>query len=248
MTIQNCLLDPSRVAKIKNNPRCEFSQALEQRDLAACLLKTAEIHGHFCPGSALGVMSSVWGLSQLGLDSSFSDGLEELMAVVEINACFADGVQAVSGCTLGNNALVYRDLGKHAVTFAIRGRENGVRVRVRPDFQSRIRQAVPEFYPMLDKVIIKREGGPEAARAFKAFARQAAFALIELPFDDLLLMEPTVPQLPDYAPITQSLICPGCGEQVMASKVVSRGEGKGLCRSCARLPTNQVDGRGIVSQ
>jgi len=31
--------------------------------------------------------------------------MENLMAVVEINTCFADGVQAVSGCTLGNNAL-----------------------------------------------------------------------------------------------------------------------------------------------
>ena len=247
MTTQNCLLDPARVAELKNNPRCEFSRALEQKDLGACLLKTAEIHGHFCPGSALGVMSAVWGLSQLGLDSSFSDGLEELMAIVEINACFVDGVQAVSGCTLGNNALVYRDLGKHAVTFALRGRETGVRVRVRPDFQRRISQAAPEFYPMLDTVIIKREGGPEAAQAFKAIARQAAFALIELPFDDLLLMEPTVPQLPDYAPITRSLICPGCGEQVMASKVVQEGKAKGLCFSCAGRRPPQVDGRGIVA-
>ncbi len=247
MTIPDNMLDPARVAELQNNPRSEFSRALEQKDLAACILKTAEIHGHFCPGSALGVMSAAWGLSLLGLDSSFSDGLEELMAIVEINACFADGVQAVSGCTLGNNALVYRDLGKHAVTFAIRGRESGVRVRARPDFQSQINQAVPEFYPMLEEVIIKRSGGPEAAEAFKAIARKAAFTLITLPFEQLLLSQSVVPELPDYAPITESLVCPGCGEQVMASKVVGQGKDKGLCLSCAGRRPPQVDGRGIMA-
>lgn len=246
MTTQNSFLDKARVAELKNNPRSEFSRALEQKDLATCLLKTAEIHGHFCPGSALGAMAAVWGLSQLGLDSSFSDGMEELMAIVEINACFADGVQAVSGCTLGNNALVYRDLGKHAVTFALRGRESGVRVRVRPDFQNQISRATPDFYPMLEKVIIKRSGGPAAAKAFKTIARQAAFSLIEMPFEQLLVSQSIVPRLPDYAPITGSLVCPSCGEQVMASKAVSQGEAKGLCLACAQLQPRQVDGRGIV--
>ncbi|HNT72523.1 MAG TPA: FmdE family protein, partial [Methanothrix sp.] len=67
------------------------------------------------------------------------------------NACFADGVQAVSGCTLGNNALVYRDLGRLAVTFAIRGRDTGVRVRVLPDFRDKVAEAAPEFYPLLER-------------------------------------------------------------------------------------------------
>lgn len=248
METPNVLIDSARRAELKNNPRSEFTRAIQQKDLAACLLKTAEIHGHFCPGSALGVMASVWGLSQLCLDSALSDGLEELMAIVEINACFADGVQAVSGCTLGNNALVYRDLGKHAVTFTVRGGDSGVRVRVRPDFQSQISRAVPEFYPLLEKVIIKRIGGPEAAATFKATARKAAFTLIELPFEQLLISQVTTPQLPDYAPIAASLICPVCGEQVMASKVVSEGEAKGLCYACAKQQTRQVEGRGIVIQ
>lgn len=61
----------------------------------------------------------MYGLSQLGIDLYQSDGMEELIAVVEIDACFADGIQAVSGCTLGNNSLIYRDLGRTAVTFAM---------------------------------------------------------------------------------------------------------------------------------
>ena len=145
MNTEQIFAEDRRIEDFKQNPRGEFLQAIREKDMARCLVKTAEIHGHFCPGSALGVMASVHGLNLLGLDSISSDGLEDLMAVVETNACFADGVQAVSGCTLGNNALVYRDLGRLAVTFAIRGKETGVRIRVQPDFSSSVAKASPEF-------------------------------------------------------------------------------------------------------
>jgi len=91
------------------HPRYRLLQAIRDRDACQCLVRTAEIHGHYCPGSALGVLASVYGLNLLGTGDFPADGLENLMAIVEINACFADGVQIVSGCTLGNNALVYRD-------------------------------------------------------------------------------------------------------------------------------------------
>jgi len=224
----------------------EIIQAINNQDLVWCLNKTAEIHGHFCPGSAMGVMAAVYGLGQLENGILHSDGMENLMAVVEINACFADGVQVVSGCTLGNNALVYRDLGRHAVTFAIRGKESGVRVRVRPDFRSCIEKLVPEFYTLMKEVIVDREGDPEAEKAFKKKGREAAFALIQLPFEELLISENVVPDLPEYAPITESVVCPGCGEQVMATKVVPEGKQAGFCRSCAGTEFRQVEGQGIV--
>ncbi|MDD2639081.1 MAG: FmdE family protein [Methanothrix sp.] len=239
-------LEKARIERLRQNPREEFVQAVLDNDLASCLVKTAEIHGHFCPGSALGVMASVYALNQLGLESISSDGMENLMAIVEINACFADGVQAVSGCTLGNNALVYRDLGRLAVTFTVRGRDDGVRVRVLPNFRDRVAEAVPEFYPLLEKVIKDRAGDEKDAAAFREVGRAAAFALIELPFEELFAVEFVRPDLPDYAPITESVICPGCGEMIMASKVVAEGEDRGLCFSCAGKGLRQVEGRGIV--
>ncbi|AET64171.1 Putative Tungsten formylmethanofuran dehydrogenase, subunit E [Methanothrix harundinacea 6Ac] len=241
-------LEKARIERLKLNPREEFVQAVLDNDLARCLLKTAEIHGHFCPGSALGVMASAYGLNRLGMESISSDGLENLMAVVEINACFADGVQAVSGCTLGNNALVYRDLGRLAVTFAVRGRDTGVRVRVLPDFREKVAEAAPEFYPLMEKVIKDRAGDKKDAASFRETGREAAFALIELPFEELFAIETVRPDLPDYAPITESVICPGCGEMIMATKVIAEGDGRGLCFSCAGGEYRQVEGRGIVGR
>ena len=240
------LYDNEHIELLKRNPREDFIQAIRNNDRTRCLIKTAEIHGHFCPGSALGVMASMWGLKLLEESIAASDGLENFLAIVEINACFADGIQAVSGCTLGNNALIYRDLGRHAVTFTIRGKNAGIRVLVRPDFPARIQQAVPEFYPLMEKVIKRREGNAEEEAAFKHKGREAAFALIQKPFEELLIADTVEPVLPDYAPITESILCPGCGELVMATKSVADGQGRGRCIMCAGRQYRQVEGRGIT--
>ena len=226
------------------NPRAETLHAIDHMDLVWCLNKTAEIHGHFCPGSALGVMASVWGLRQLGNGIFDSEGMENLMAVVEINACFADGIQVISGCTLGNNALVYRDLGRMAVTFAVRGKKAGVRVRVRREFRAIIDRLVPEFYPLMERVIKNRENDPQREIAFKKRGKEAAFALLERPFEELLAAETVSPDLPEYAPITDSAICLRCGETVMATKMAERN--KDLCRLCDDGEYGQMEGAGIV--
>lgn len=228
------------------NPRSEIIQAINSNDLSRCLHKTAEVHGHFCPGSALGVMASVYGLSRLGNGTALSDGMENLMAIVEINACFADGIQVVSGCTLGNNALVYRDLGRHAATFAIRGKEEGIRVKVRLDFRSTIDNLVPEFFPLVEKVIKKRQGTPEDEVAFKRLGFKAAFSVLKVPFEDILIYERVRPSLPAYAPITESVICPACEESIMASKTTGKGENS-YCFMCGNNPYYQVDGQGITA-
>lgn len=239
------VLDSARIEKLEENPRAEFGEALRKKDVATCLVKTAEIHGHYCPGSALGVMASVYGLHLLGPDCMNADGvMENLLAIVEINACFADGVQAVSGCTLGNNALIYRDLGKLAVTFVVRGKKEGVRIRVRPEFKKYVEDAVPEFYPLMEKVIMNRAGTPEEEKGFREKGREAAFTLAKLPFEKIFVAETVVPDIPDYAPIAASAVCPKCGEMVMATKI---DRDTGLCLMCSGK-YREVEGRGIVEK
>jgi len=240
-------MELAEIDKLKRNPRRNFIQAVREKDTVTCLVKAAEIHSHFCPGIALGVMASIYGIWELGVESMYFDGIaEDLVAIVEVNACFADGVQAVSGCTLGNNALVYRDLGRLAVTFARREEEAAVRVRVGPDFVSRVNHAAPRFYPLLEKVIKNREGSPEDMEAFKQQARTAAFSIVQEPFDKLLIVEPVKSVLPKPAPIKPSFVCPQCGEEIMGSKIVQEGPNQGLCFICGHHPYFEVEGQGIV--
>lgn len=236
-------MNSEKMEQLKANPRARFNLAIRDRDVAACLVKTAEIHGHYCPGSAFGVMATLMGLEALGGDTS--QGMENLMAVVEINACFADGVQAVSGCTLGNNALVFLDLGKMAVTFARRDGHNGVRVSIKGQIRDHVDQVCPEFFPLMKTVIMERKGSPEEEKAFREMGMQAAFALIARPFDTYFEVASVKAALPPYAPIVQSLVCPGCGETVMGTKAILEGDKKGYCRTCAGTQIFGVDGRGI---
>lgn len=67
--------------QLKANPRIRFNLAIRNGDVAACLVKTAEIHGHYCPGSAFGGMATLMGLEILG--GNTSQGMEDLMAVQE---------------------------------------------------------------------------------------------------------------------------------------------------------------------
>lgn len=51
-------MDLDRMNRLIANPRSGFAHAIQDRDIARCLVKTAEIHGHYCPGSAFGVMAT----------------------------------------------------------------------------------------------------------------------------------------------------------------------------------------------
>ena len=51
------------------------------------------------------------------------------MAIVEVNNRFVDGVQVATGCTLGNNSLIYADIGKNVLTVFRRG-GRGIRVYI----------------------------------------------------------------------------------------------------------------------
>ena len=78
-------------------------------DLEGLLRQAEAIHGHLCPFVSLGVKAGQYAMKHLDTGST---GMEEVVAIVECNNCFTDGIQVVTGCTFGNNALIFRDLGQ----------------------------------------------------------------------------------------------------------------------------------------
>ena len=53
---------------------------------------------------------------------------EELVSIVENDACGVDALQCVTGCTFGKGNLIFRDYGKHVFTIYSRSTRKGVRV------------------------------------------------------------------------------------------------------------------------
>ena len=67
--------------------------------------KCIEFHGHTCPGLAIGFRAARTLMERLGVKKAPD---EELVAIVETDACGADAIQVMTGCTFGKgNASVF---------------------------------------------------------------------------------------------------------------------------------------------
>ncbi|MBN1523179.1 MAG: SAM-dependent methyltransferase [Spirochaetales bacterium] len=220
-------------------PRLWINSLVKTDTIDELLSFAGILHGHYCPGLALGVKASVTAMKCI--QELNNDGMENLTAITETNSCFADGIQIITGCTFGNNALVYRDIGKTALTLCRRGDKKGIRVCVRPDFFELLGKKYPEFVRLFDLVIKQRAGTNEDLAAFKTEGRKASFGVSAMSDDDLFRVSEVPAAFLPFAPITESLICPECAESFMASKAV----GNGLCRSCAGEILPRLDGSGI---
>jgi formylmethanofuran dehydrogenase subunit E len=226
------------------NPREHIENNLKKGNLKALLNKAAEIHGHYCTFLALGVKATYLAFKKL--DIIKNPGMEELMVITECNNCFIDGIQAISGCTLGNNAMIYKDLGKTAATFWPRAKKKALRIVVNP--YEKIQDTSPEAQEMdslFDRRIKKREAlSPEEEKRFYELSILQSFQMLDRPDDEIFKLEWTKPEKLKYAPILDSMICSQCGESVMESHVRFK-ENTPFCLNCYSTEYFMVAGRGI---
>jgi len=233
------------MTKKEEDPRAIIEKLISEGDLVGLLNRAAEIHGHYCPGLALGVKAAYVACKRL--DIVHSDGMEKIMAVIECNNCFVDGIQAISGCTLGNNALIYKDLGKTAVTFYRRGDKTGLRIAANGSSSRRKdddRQE-EEAGKLFDKAVKKREElTHEESRRFKELWGESTYRVLEQPEDELFKIERVdAPQI-EYAPMFNSVQCAVCGERIMETRIRMKNN-EPICIACAGDDYWMVAGRGI---
>ena len=97
--------------------------------------KAGELHGHYCPGLAIGVRAAAIALERLNI----AEKNKGLYCIAESRACYIDGIQSVFGTTAGNGSLEILDRGKAAFNFF--DRNNGSALRLvtleTPDGMSR---------------------------------------------------------------------------------------------------------------
>jgi formylmethanofuran dehydrogenase subunit E len=159
-------------------------------------------HGHSCPGLAIGFRLANAAMNALGATRSDD---EELFAVVESDACGVDALQCVSGCTFGKGNLVFRDYGKHAYRLFSRVRQQGVRVVFHGN-------GIPAEL---------REDRPAFAERIMSEQQDAILSVARIPYEEL-----------QAARVRKSVVCAGCGESVMDTRVRETGDGY-LCIPCA---------------
>lgn len=183
-------------------------------------------HGHRCPGLALGYRAACVGLESLGADAA---GDEEIVAVVENDACGVDGLQVRAGCTFGKGNLRFLDHGKHVYTFFDRRSGRGVRVLTRPDFSTA--RFDPGFGDLRERV----QGGKVSPAERDEYDRRLGAvcdAILSAPVDDLFVVTPVEGPPPEPARVHRSVTCDACGESVAEHRVTER-DGRRLCIPCA---------------
>ncbi|MBW2471286.1 MAG: formylmethanofuran dehydrogenase [Deltaproteobacteria bacterium] len=147
-----------------------------------------QFHGHECPGLAMGYRMATAAMNKL--DSIRAED-EEIVAIVENDACGVDALQCVTGCTFGKGNLIFRDYGKHVFTIYCRSSRSGVRV------------------------YFHGNGIPEELREDR---RVLSKWILSAPCDSILSVTQTSIPEPEPAKIRDSTPCAFCGENVMESR------------------------------
>ena len=189
-------------------------------------------HGHSCPGLAIGYRAAAAGLRELGVDRPKD---EELVAVVENDACGIDAVQVVAGTTLGKGNLIFRDYGKRAYSFINRRTGDAVRVAERPEFSER--KGDPELTRLRKKMADKTATAAEMlefSRLSDAYVKE----LLALPEEEMFSINRVTIEVPEKARIFRSVRCSICGETLAESRARVR-EGRIVC-----IPCSEPYGRG----
>jgi len=160
-----------------------------------------EFHGHECPGLVMGYRMAKAAMNAL---SSIRSEDEEIVAIVENNACGVDALQCVTGCTFGKGNLIFHDYGKHVYTLYSRQTGKGVRVSfhgkgIEP---GKSREEIKEF-------------------------------ILNAGDDELLSLKKAEIKEPEPARIHQSIKCDICGESVMETRI-REIDGKKVCIPCSK--------------
>ncbi len=107
------------------------------------LARSAQAHGHLCPGQVLGVRMAMLGLALLGYKAPLNNSnIKKVIVFVEIDRCAADAIAITTGVKLGRRSLKFKDYGLMAATFVNLPDGRAFRVAVREDCRDKALQYV----------------------------------------------------------------------------------------------------------
>jgi len=176
------------------------------------LEQLARMHPRVCPRQILGARIGMRAGELLEVALPRSDKL--MLALVEMDGCFADGVSVATGCWFGRRTLRFVDYGKVAATFIDLGSSRAVRIWASPEARVLAERYVPD--------------APDRWHAqLEAYRLMPAAELLQ--WCRVTLKVPANVQLSAEC---ERVMCSACGEEVLYDRQIVR-DGCVLCRPCA---------------
>lgn len=181
-------------------------------DLEKILANSSARHTHLCPRQVLGARIGLAGALALGLSAPRKD--KSLLAILETDGCFADGLEAAAGCSVGHRTLRIEDYGKIAATFINVITGDALRIAPRLD----VRQHACQY------------AGNETRHYFVQLRAYQC-----MPDAELLSIQSVRLTVPIEKIVSQAGLrvnCEMCGEEIINEREFVLG-GQTLCRACA---------------
>jgi formylmethanofuran dehydrogenase subunit E len=196
-------------------------EILSSKDFNECV----KFHGHMCPGLAIGFQAARILMERLGVRKAPD---EELLAIVETDACGADAIQVMTGCTFGKGNFIFKNYGKHAFSLVDRKKRKGIRASLRPDaFKG------DSEYLSLSEKVQGDEASPKELVRFRKLQQERVQRILETDPESFLKIEDISPDIPAKARIMGSGICDFCGEPTKMD-LLHEMDGKKACIPCAQ--------------
>lgn len=181
-------------------------------ELESLLLQTASLHRHLCPRQVLGVRLGMYAAHIF--PGTMPQTKKRMLAMVETDGCFADGVSVATGCSMGHRTMRLADEGKIAATFIDTRDGRATRIYALPGLRTRALANAP--------------GAPNRWQAYLEVYQQLAAeemfgqTEVRLNFDVAAVIG---------KPGTRA-VCAHCGEEILNQRERLQ-QGQTLCRSCA---------------
>lgn len=185
--------------------------------------KAVEFHGHVCPGLAIG-----YKVAKLALDNLHEGRAEdeEVIAIVENDACGIDAIMVMTGCTLGKGNLIFKDTGKQVYTFGSRNSKKAFRISV----DGNIIHGNPEMRELFKKVI-EGSATPEERAECDRLREQKMDEILNMPVEKFATVKEVDFKVPGKARLFTSVACSCCGEYAMEPRTRNQN-GKTVCLDC----------------
>jgi formylmethanofuran dehydrogenase subunit E len=210
----------------KARPHESIENEFVMTHLSTYLEQSAALHKHLCPRQVLGARIGMYAAELLNLELPQTN--KRLIAFVETDGCFADGISVATGCWLGRRTLRLVDYGKVAATFV--DTRTAQAIRIWPDPLARSRAA-------------------DYASAERSRWHMYLAAYQVMPTAELLRAEAVDLRLDLAALVSRPGVrvsCSACDEEIINEREVVI-EGEILCRSCAgERYYERVDERGVL--
>lgn len=169
-------------------------------------------HKHLCPRQVLGARCALAAAEILELDVPRAD--KRLLVIVETDGCFVDGVEAVTGVSVGGRTLRVEDYGKIAATFVDVKTDRALRVAPKLDVRDRARHYAPE----------------QTRRYFAMLHGYQRMPDAELLSFEWVKMAQPIMEIVSRASARAK--CERCGEEIINEREVIEDD-RSLCLTCA---------------